>query len=93
MRGVDSVDLCNVIPDGEMTALLWQMTDARSEVITQEVEHDARMHVAIRSLLRPISTDDDDSWQVAFFHRPVMEYFLTRLSGPVNQPQSSEHDW
>ena len=76
LRSTDNVDLRAVSPDGEMAALLWRMTDQADEGSgAQEIEHDARMRVAIRSLLRPIPAQSD-TWQVAFFHRSVMEYFL-----------------
>jgi hypothetical protein len=58
-----------------MAALLWQMTDQPGTTATSGAEEDARMRVSIRSLLRPIPADDG-TWQVDFFHRSVMEYFL-----------------
>ena len=61
-----------------MAALLWQMTGPESAAHptpADHVEHDARMRVSVRSLLRPIPAGDG-TWEVAFFHRSVMEYFL-----------------
>ena len=76
LTGADSVNLRDVSADDEMATLLWQMTDQTGAAAPgQETEHDARMRLSIRSLLSPIPADDD-TWQVAFFHGSVMEYFL-----------------
>lgn len=74
-KGVDGVDLREVSDDGDMATLLWQMTDQSGAHVSRTIEHDARMRVAVRSLLRPLSTVGD-AWKVSFFHRSVAEYFL-----------------
>lgn len=75
LTGTDGVDLRDVTGDGEMAMLLWQMADQAGTPGRPASEDDARMRVSIRSLLRPIP-GDDGTWQVDFFHRSVMEYFL-----------------
>jgi hypothetical protein len=82
--GEDFVDLRAVeIAGGSDTAeLLWKMASLESGELTRgssNTEHriaDARMRVSIRSLLRPVATDDPDAWAVTFFHRSLTEYFL-----------------
>lgn len=69
----DETDLRTVAGDTGLSELLWRMTAGSAD---GRAEHDARMRVAVRSLLRPVASDDQDAWRVSFFHRSVLEYFL-----------------
>jgi hypothetical protein len=55
-----------------LAEILWRMADG----ISANNDDDARSRVGMRSLLRPIHTDDPQSWRVDFFHRSIREFFV-----------------
>lgn len=82
--GCEYVDL-RVIEEGsnrESAELLWKMASVDQEPTSRTIKTqaqgtaDARMRVSIRSLLRPVPSDDPEAWPVTFFHRSLTEYFL-----------------
>ena len=66
--------------DGQLADMLWRMASqsawpAYAAPDTERAD-DARMRVSIRSLLRPIPSEEPDKWPVNFFHRSMAEFFL-----------------
>jgi hypothetical protein len=65
--------------DGQLADMLWQMASQSSRPIADsdtDRADDARMRVSIRSLLRPIPSEEPNKWPVNFFHRSMAEFFL-----------------
>jgi hypothetical protein len=75
----NAVDLRTLrLPDGELSSLLWRMSDAPGAPVAAGSAEDARARVGVRSLLRPAPGADDGHWLVEFFHRSMGEYFFAR---------------
>ena len=66
--------------DGQLADMLWQMASQSARPTNAEPDadraDDARMRVSIRSLLRPIPSNEPNKWPVNFFHRSMSEFFL-----------------